>query len=348
MPSVQWLRLTAIIICLSISSTQARAEVLPGVEQAVKDRDARFADARAAWAVDVVAVKIDYAKQLNRLAEIEMRRGNLEGVLAAKAEQARIEKDAAPTQKTTRFVLSLRSAYDAKIAAATARYNKVGLQIANEFVSALDEVIRDETMAGRIQVALDIRKTRTEFLEDGIPAPNVTPPAPDLPPAPPEPDPEPPAAGEEFDINKAISTSAQVKILEVSPVELKADMPAFPRVPDLFVKNHAVIYAERKDKYNGVADIKVLRSGYLILACYYGYQGNSSGNWTETRWTAEDFVKNGWKQLTNEDVGGLLAREGGRDQTLFVKWVKKGEEMRLRCNKYEPPYAIIFPVAGGK
>jgi hypothetical protein len=67
----------------------------------------------------------------------------------------------------------------------------------------------------------------------------------------------------------------------------------------------------------------------------------------EKRWTAEQFVENGWQRLSEEDVGGPLIHGSGREQVIFVKQLRKGEELRLRCNKYDPPFLIVLPSKPG-
>jgi hypothetical protein len=61
----------------------------------------------------------------------------------------------------------------------------------------------------------------------------------------------------------------------------------------------------------GVAIYTVKKSGYVMVACNYAYQGNNSGNWTDTRWEAEDFKKNGWRELEEKEMGGKLINSRG-------------------------------------
>lgn len=138
--------------------------------------------------------------------------------------------------------------------------------------------------------------------------------------------------------------SARVRVLEIEPVLLTAsEESGWQRVPPALQKRPALIYSEREDTYNGVADIDVTRDGILLVACNYGYQGNQGGDWDEKRWSKEDFIENGWTPISDEELGGVLALKGGREQIVFMKHVKKGENYRLRCNKYDPPFAIVFP-----
>jgi len=148
---------------------------------------------------------------------------------------------------------------------------------------------------------------------------------------------------DDFSFEKAIAKPAQVKVAKIDSYKLEAntDKPQFAQIPDVFTKNKAVIYSKPKDKHSGLADITVTAEGYLFLACKYGNEGNNAGGWMATRWTAEQFATNGWHKIDPKDVGGGFV-EGKETLALFVKFVKKGAELKLRCNKYSPPYAIVF------
>jgi len=47
--------------------------------------------------------------------------------------------------------------------------------------------------------------------------------------------------------------------------------------------------------------------------------------------------------LPSKQLGGVLIDGSGREHVVFMKQVKRGEKYRLRCNKYLPPYVIVFP-----
>lgn len=92
----------------------------------------------------------------------------------------------------------------------------------------------------------------------------------------------------------------------------------------------------------GVAAFEVLESGFACVACDYSYQGNPGGGWVEERWTEDDFVKNGWRKVAD------LTANDSKVWGVFAKQLRKGERIRLRCNKYFPPYVILRdPVAAG-
>ena len=96
--------------------------------------------------------------------------------------------------------------------------------------------------------------------------------------------------------------------------------------------------------HNPVADIEIEADGCLFLACNWDYQGNQSGNWEKERWTEKNFKSKGWSRLSKDDLGGDLIKNDNRAQTIFFKRVKKGEKLRLRCNKYDPPYPILLTI----
>jgi len=139
------------------------------------------------------------------------------------------------------------------------------------------------------------------------------------------------------------SEPAAVEVFRMKPVPLVAggeDKTAWVRVPDLFTKQPAMIFMAT-GPVNGVADYKVTKGGYLLVACDYTYKGNSSGSWLEERWTRQQFYKHGWREATAKDLGGVLVSGDNHRQVVFVKKVVAGESGRLRCNKYGPPHFIV-------
>lgn len=135
---------------------------------------------------------------------------------------------------------------------------------------------------------------------------------------------------------------AEVEVLNMKPVPLVPGEGKFAwiRVPTQFTQYQTLIFTN-SGPVNGVADYKVTRGGYLVVACNYDYQGNASGNWQGERWTREQFYEHGWRELVAEDMGGVLVDGQNRQQAVFVKGVAAGERGRLRCNKYSPPFFIV-------
>ena len=135
---------------------------------------------------------------------------------------------------------------------------------------------------------------------------------------------------------------AAVEVLNMKPLPLGVGQgeTAWMRVPDQLTKYRTTILTAT-GPMNGVADYRVTKAGYLLVACNFDYQGNSSGEWEASRWTREQFHEHGWREATNKDLGGVLVKGDNREQVVFVKRVAAGESGRLRCNKYDPPYFIV-------
>ncbi len=145
------------------------------------------------------------------------------------------------------------------------------------------------------------------------------------------------------DLQAIAKTPATVSVLNMQPVPLviSADKNGWARIPTVLSNNGATIFAPTAST-NGAADIEVTADGYLLLACNWDYQGNQSGDWEKERWTESKFKSKGWDRLSKNELGGELVKNDNRAQTIFVKRVKKGEHLRLRCNKYDPPYPILL------
>ena len=137
---------------------------------------------------------------------------------------------------------------------------------------------------------------------------------------------------------------ATVDMMLLKPTRLKEsadkEQGRWARVPNALVG--ASIFATPPTGANGIADFKVTKSGQIYLALNYDYQGNSSGGWTEERWMPGDFMAAGWAQVR----GAQMVAWSNRTYSIFTRKVEQGEQFRLRCNKYEPPYVILLD--GGK
>lgn len=139
--------------------------------------------------------------------------------------------------------------------------------------------------------------------------------------------------------------AASIDVLNMEPTPLVAskDKKGWASVPPQLTKYEAVVYMPSSGT-NGVADFKVTADGYLLLACNYDYQGNSSGKWDEEAWDEKRFKTKGWHPLSKTDLGGILVKGDNRAQVVFVKQVHKGDAFRIRCNKYDPPFPILLSV----
>lgn len=136
--------------------------------------------------------------------------------------------------------------------------------------------------------------------------------------------------------------AAEVEVIgmKLVPLVVGSGKTAWSRIPQDLLKFKTQVFASEV-RSKGVAEYKVTKGGYLVVACNYSYQGNDSGDWVEHRWKREQFYANGWRELVPEDVGGPLMDGQNRHHVLFVKGVTAGQSGSLRCNKYSPPYFIV-------
>ncbi len=135
---------------------------------------------------------------------------------------------------------------------------------------------------------------------------------------------------------------AELDVFNMEPIPLSAGVgkKAWVRIPDQLEQQSMLIYMPT-GPCNGVADYKVTRAGFLLVACNYDYQGHGNGDWQKRSWEVDDFKDNGWRELTEAQLGGVLVKGDNREQIIFIKRVSEGENGRLRCNKYDPPYFIV-------
>ncbi|HEV7403604.1 MAG TPA: hypothetical protein VGO11_11780 [Chthoniobacteraceae bacterium] len=143
--------------------------------------------------------------------------------------------------------------------------------------------------------------------------------------------------------------AAEIEVVDMKPVPLveSADKKGWAKVPPMFPKYGAVIYMPPNDGA-GKATITVVKDGWLFIACNYDYQGNPSGNWQEEVWDEKKFKAKGWRNVTKTEMGGLFIRGDDKKYEVFMKQVKKGDLLTLRCNKYSPPYPILLTADGAK
>lgn len=154
---------------------------------------------------------------------------------------------------------------------------------------------------------------------------------------------EPPLSPEErittatWEEIRQVPATVEVTGMKPVPLEREDGKNGWKQVPEQFTKTRTLIF-KPADPQVGVADYKVTKGGYLVLACNFVNQGNNGGHWKETRWLPDDFYAHGWRDAQNS--GGRLIKAGGRQQLIFVKKVEAGESGKLRCNKYDPPFFI--------
>lgn len=136
---------------------------------------------------------------------------------------------------------------------------------------------------------------------------------------------------------------ATIEVINMQPTPLVAssDKQGWAKIPDQLAKYNPVVYKPTGGT-NGVTDITVLADGWLIVSCNYDYQGNKGGDWDEEVWSEKKFKTKGWHLLSKNELGGLLVKCDNREQSLFSMQVKKGDKLRIRCDKYDPPYPILL------
>jgi hypothetical protein len=154
-----------------------------------------------------------------------------------------------------------------------------------------------------------------------------------------------PWAGRAADWGAISFSPAQIEVVGMQPVPLveSTDKNGWARVPAVFLKYGAVIYTPA-NKSEGVADITVTADGYILVACNYDYQGNKSGKWSEEAWDEKKFKSKGWHEMSKHELDGELVKGDNKAQVIFSKQVHKGETLRVRCNKYDPPFPILLGV----
>ena len=139
-----------------------------------------------------------------------------------------------------------------------------------------------------------------------------------------------------------VSNPASVEVLNMTPVPLavSTNKPGWIRLPEAFQQNKMIVLMPTAT-VNGVSDFQVKKAGYVFLACNYDYQGNASGGWQETRWMKDKFVAEGWREVSEPELRGVLVNSDNREQIIFLKKLSSGATGRLRCNKYDPPFFIV-------
>jgi hypothetical protein len=232
--------------------------------------------------------------------------------------------------------------YAETIESAKKVYDRAASEAHAVYLAALERALTEETQAGHLDAALAIRVIRNAAKKSGPPViQKMLGKSPEQ--APLVPGDVDKANAARIDWARLHKSSGRVKAAVLEPVILKEsdDKEGWQRVPEVFKRHRTAVYMGT-GRDDGVADFEVIKDGTILLACNYSYQGNESGNWVETRWAKEQFTENGWTEVPQDQLGGVLVSGSGKEQVIFMKQVKRGEKYRLRCNKYEPPHVIVF------
>jgi hypothetical protein len=146
-----------------------------------------------------------------------------------------------------------------------------------------------------------------------------------------------------LDWESARRNPAEVTVVNCEPMVLAAgEGPGqFLKVPTKLEGARIFVEASGK-KVGNTADFTVVKEGWLLVAADYSYQGNSSGDWDEKRWSEKEFKKNGWEMLAEKQMGGLLIDKGNKEWKVFAKRVRPKDSNRLITNKYGYPKLIVL------
>jgi hypothetical protein len=171
---------TAIVIGMAAADRRAAGQDFSlAAEPAKKKFDAKVEELRAKYRIEIKVADAEYTVKLNELIKIASANGDLEKVLAFKAEKEWIDDGKLPkdTAASLKLVQTMRSAYEVRKKAANANYDKGAKQAQAEFLTDLESVVKEETKEGRIESALKVRETKKEIEKANLP-PAVAPEAP--------------------------------------------------------------------------------------------------------------------------------------------------------------------------
>ncbi len=140
----------------------------------------------------------------------------------------------------------------------------------------------------------------------------------------------------EFKPDFSAETAAKIDSSDAAPVALQEsdDSEGWRSVPQFL--RRAQIYSAAKRPTDGKTSFRVVQDGIVYLACHFGYEGNASGGWKAEALSEADFIRKGWKPVSQMIAGN------GRTYTVLRKPCGSGETFNLRCNKYSPPLVILL------
>lgn len=130
-----------------------------------------------------------------------------------------------------------------------------------------------------------------------------------------------------------------LSVSDFTPVELlQSATPGegYPYVPEAL--RGADIFSEVRRPAGGELEFRVHEDTTVHLAGYFGYEGNTRGDWYDDRLTQSDLLDLGWTYVDD------IIRHDGNHLEVFRRDVYAGEAYRLRVNKYGPPLLIHTPV----
>lgn len=307
----------------------------------------------------VARLNTGYQAGLDRELSAAKASGDLESALALDTEIKRLaNKEALPAadDQVPPTLKKLRAIYRAELSKIDALRVAAEAKLREPFVAKLREMEVALTKAGNLEEATKVMTYRKELAAPSAtgsaPVAEALSPAPVSQTLPPIGQKNSRVSGRGFPGWEAASLDpAQLETIDLKSFPLEPGLAtswshSWTTVPEKLIQYPATIFHQTKEAA-GIAQCNVTEDGWLLVGVNYQYQGNESGGWTDERWTLEQFENNGWAVVSEKEAGGLLVKDNkektsARPQTLLAKYVKKGETLRLRCNKYDPPFLILL------
>jgi hypothetical protein len=141
-------------------------------ESAKKKFDAKVAELIAKYQAETKAVTAEYTAKLDELVKVAIDKGDLDKVLVYRAEKEWIEKSKSPTDTAAslKIVQPYRTAYELKKKTASAGFDKAVKSAHAEYLTDLDQVVKDETKEGRLESAVKVQGLRKKLEKAPLPS----------------------------------------------------------------------------------------------------------------------------------------------------------------------------------
>jgi len=285
--------------------------------------------------VALAELAVGYAGALKKLESSLQSKGDLDGVLAVRAERELFEKSGAlgdhelPSLALVRArFLAARAPIDAKEAADTGK-------LTESYVRQLSALQVSLTKSGDLPAAVAVKEEIAQVksrLPTAGPASSAPVPAPAAATV------SAPPVALSNTLEKVWKSPARFQVEKMTREKLvESEKPNYwGTVSPKLIALDADIYVPLNPRFpDPTAEIEVTGDGYLVLACRFQ---DKVGEWSE-----ESFMKGGWNEIRDGELGGPLLYNDDHDfrHTVVYKEVKKGDKLALRCHTYFPPYPIV-------
>ena len=130
-----------------------------------------------------------------------------------------------------------------------------------------------------------------------------------------------------------------VTVSEFTPVELQESTTpgiGFTHVPEAL--RGGFIFTEKRRHDSGELEFRVQDDATVYLAGFFGYDGNSQGDWDDDRLMQSGLLELGWTHVDYMTGGN------GKQLEIYSRKVSAGETYRLRVNKYTAPLLITTSI----